>query len=172
MAATIRRVVTTETGQGHSTVLLDGPVSCAADIVEGLRLSDIWMSAAGTPFLYPAADLMAGRVVELSPPQSGTRVRLFELPPDADYLDRVSSEDLLGGIGAAHQLGEAAHPGMHKTPTLDYVVVIRGRVHLVLDEAEVELGPGDCVVQGGVSHAWSNRADEPALLAAVLVAAE
>ena len=152
-------------------VLADGPVSCATDVVAGLRLSDIWMTAGADGQLPPRHDVMAGCRVELSPPDAGTKFRVFELPPDAEYLGRVSGEDLLGGIGASGHLVAAAHPGMHKTPTTDYVVVLRGTVHLILDDAEVELYPGDCVVQGGVSHAWSNRTTEPALLAAVLVAA-
>jgi mannose-6-phosphate isomerase-like protein (cupin superfamily) len=170
MVRTIRRVVTSEDADGRSAVLADGPAACQADIVEGLRLSDIWLTDGSGDPLKPSEDVMAGRAVELSPPRAGTRFRVFELPPDSDYLEGASGEDLLGPIGAAGNLVVAQHPGMHRTDTVDYLVVLSGIVHLVLDSGEVELRAGDCVVQGGVNHAWSNRTLEPALVAAVLVA--
>ena len=58
---------------------------------------------------------------------------------------------------------------MHTTSTTDYVVVLKGRVTLPLDEAEVPLAPFDVVVQRGTNHYWLNRDAEPALLLGVLV---
>jgi uncharacterized cupin superfamily protein len=46
---------------------------------------------------------------------------------------------------------------MHRTRTLDYVVVIEGELVLILDDSEVVLGAGDVVVQRGTDHAWENR---------------
>ena len=40
---------------------------------------------------------------------------------------------------------------------------------MVMEEGEVLLKPGDCIVQRGTNHAWKNRGDKPCLLAAVLV---
>ncbi len=48
---------------------------------------------------------------------------------------------------------------MHRTRTLDYVVVIEGELVLVLDDSEVVLNKGDVVVQRGADHAWENRSD-------------
>ena len=48
---------------------------------------------------------------------------------------------------------------MHRTRTLDYVVVIEGELVLILDDSEVTLKPGDVVVQRGTDHAWENRSD-------------
>jgi len=59
---------------------------------------------------------------------------------------------------------------MHTTASIDYVVVLRGEVSLLLDEGdEVRLAPFDAVVQRGTNHYWINRGDEPALLMGVLV---
>jgi len=41
-----------------------------------------------------------------------------------------------------------------------------------MDEGEVLLKAGDVLVQRGTHHAWSNRSDEPARLAFVLIDAE
>ncbi len=48
---------------------------------------------------------------------------------------------------------------MHRTRTLDYVVLIEGELVLILDDKEVTLNVGDVVVQRGTDHAWENRSD-------------
>ncbi len=54
---------------------------------------------------------------------------------------------------------------MHRTSTVDYVVVIKGEIVLVLDDSEVTLRQGDVVVQRGTDHAWENRSSQPARMA-------
>jgi quercetin dioxygenase-like cupin family protein len=61
---------------------------------------------------------------------------------------------------------------MHKTRTVDYVVLLAGEVTMLLDKGEVDLKPFDVVVQRGTNHAWVNKGKEPAILAAVLVDAK
>jgi uncharacterized cupin superfamily protein len=76
-------------------------------------------------------------------------------------------------MDAAHCCSDASrHPGMHKTRTIDYVVLLSGEVTLLLDKGEVDLKPFDVVVQRGTSHAWVNKGKEPALIAAVLIDAK
>jgi uncharacterized cupin superfamily protein len=54
---------------------------------------------------------------------------------------------------------------MHRTKTLDYVVVIEGEIVPILDDSEVVLNKSDVVVQRGTNHAWENRSDQPARMA-------
>ena len=54
---------------------------------------------------------------------------------------------------------------MQKTRTLDFCMVLKGEITLVLDTAEVSLAAGDTVVQRGTNHAWSNRTNEPCVVA-------
>ncbi len=61
---------------------------------------------------------------------------------------------------------------MHRTKTLDYVVVIEGELVLLLDDSELTLSQGDVVVQRGTSHAWENRSDKIARLAFFHISAE
>lgn len=63
---------------------------------------------------------------------------------------------------------------MHRTPTLDYIVVIQGLLELILDSGETRLlHPGDTVVQRGTMHAWRNPSPDTWCRAVgVLVAAE
>ena len=58
---------------------------------------------------------------------------------------------------------------MHETHTIDYIILLKGDVTLILDEEEVQLKPHDVVVQRGTNHAWVNHGSEPALLIAVLI---
>jgi len=90
-------------------------------------------------------------------------VRIATLAPDTFFTE----------MGA--QVADPAqrrHPGMHRTHTLDYCVVLSGEIYAVLDEGEVVLRAGDCLVQRGTRHAWSNRSEEPCVVAFVLVAAK
>jgi uncharacterized cupin superfamily protein len=64
------------------------------------------------------------------------------------------------------------HPHLHRTRTIDYVVVLEGEIHLMLDESEVRLQAGDVVVQQGTNHAWFNRGTVPCRLAMVFVDAQ
>jgi quercetin dioxygenase-like cupin family protein len=73
-------------------------------------------------------------------------------------------------MGAAHlRIDTTRHPSMHKSHTLDYIVLLKGRVRLILDHDEVDLKPFDVVIQRGTNHAWVNLSDEPALMMAVLL---
>jgi len=58
---------------------------------------------------------------------------------------------------------------MHRTESLDFGILIDGELTLILDDSEVQLKPGDIVVQRGTNHAWSNRGDKPCRIAFVLL---
>ena len=60
---------------------------------------------------------------------------------------------------------------MHATDTIDYLVILSGRVTLVLEEGEVDLEPHDFVVDRGVVHGWRNPHDEPCVAAVVNIPA-
>ncbi len=61
---------------------------------------------------------------------------------------------------------------MHKTSTVDCIIIISGRVTLLLNVGELSLEPADVVVQRGTNHAWVNRGLESAVLVGILVDAE
>ena len=62
-------------------------------------------------------------------------------------------------------------PYMHATNTLDYLVVLSGRIVLQLEAGEVVLNPGDTIVDRGVIHAWRNDTDQPATMVSITVPA-
>src|ERR1700689_409730 len=118
MAGKIRRVVTGHDPDGKSVVLSDGPPpqhhsmqggSVGADFVE------IWSTPQAVPELTsaPAAEPNE-RAFPIMPP-AGHLLRIIEIYPPKD-----------GGRRTV----------MHRTKTLDYVVVIEGEIVLVLDDSE------------------------------------
>jgi mannose-6-phosphate isomerase-like protein (cupin superfamily) len=103
----------------------------------------------------------------------GSVFRVIEYPPDSVRLKTLDPERFFGGMGTrAADAATRKHPGMHKTDTIDYCVVLSGEIWAVLDEGEVLLRAGDCLVQRGTNHAWSNRSDTPCVIAFVLIAAK
>jgi len=134
-----------------------------------LALTNLWVTD-GTPGTNEGNADAAARPVVLEPPVGGTIFRVVEFPPDkvtADF-DRKAA---FGSMGADHAMDPDAsrHPGMHKTATVDYAIVLSGEIWAVMDEGETRLETGDCLVQRGTNHAWSNRSDRPCLVAFILV---
>src|SRR5262249_61126383 len=76
------------------------------------------------------------------------------------------------GRMAARDRGNPRHAGFHKTASVDYAIVLSGEIVAMMDEGEVLLKAGDVLIQRGTNHAWSNRTDEPAYLAFVLIDAK
>jgi quercetin dioxygenase-like cupin family protein len=62
---------------------------------------------------------------------------------------------------------------MHRTHSLDFGIIMRGELELVLDSGAVErLRAGDIVVQRGTNHLWRNpSADTPCRIVFVLIEA-
>jgi quercetin dioxygenase-like cupin family protein len=75
------------------------------------------------------------------------------------------------GATRAHD-SASAQPGIHKTYTVDCIILLSGQVSLILDDGAIEIEPMDVVTQQGTNHAWVNHGDEPAVLAGVLIDAE
>src|SRR5262249_12509839 len=90
--------------------------------------------------------------------------------PFAGGLFDMSSSMLLI-LKAEPSQGVATGDNWHATDTIDYVVVISGRIRLQLEEGEVDLNPGDLVVDRGSVHSWQGLGDEPALMIASVVRA-
>jgi quercetin dioxygenase-like cupin family protein len=86
-------------------------------------------------------------------------------------MDGWNPNDTFEALGHALDEGGKAQPtpGMHKTRSLDYAIVLAGEIWAVMDEGETLLKPGDVLIQRGTNHGWSNRAGQPARVAFVLI---
>ncbi|KAG7126308.1 Cupin-domain-containing oxidoreductase virC [Verticillium longisporum] len=64
-------------------------------------------------------------------------------------------------------------PFMHRTSSLDYGVVLQGKIEYFLDDgASRVFGPGEVVIQRGVMHGWKTAGDEPVRMLVVVLAEE
>jgi len=170
-----RRVVTGVDAGGKSVFVSDEEVAAVTSpVLPGVAFERLWgqddtpvAPQDGTP---PSAHAYF-------PPAGGYRVGTFTLPPDSTPTPEgvdigAAVAELQTTLPGLMDHMEPENPGMHTTVTIDFELVVSGRVVLELDDgATVELGPGDTVVQNGTRHAWRNPFDEPATLMVVLVGA-
>ena len=168
----MRRIITGHNNKGESIISFDGPP--ARSIGEDVGgLFELWNTDGDDVISTDEID-RADEDIILSPPSGGTKFRYFQINPIPDGVpDDVMQEiaaDAFEKIGAGHhRVDTSRHPAMHKTETIDYIILLKGDVTLILDNDEVNLKPFDVVVQRGTNHAWVNNGDEPALLIAVLI---
>ena len=168
----MRRIVTGHNGDGRSIIIIDGPP--ARSIGEDVGgLFELWNTDGNIIDTKDNLD-RADQDIILSPPTGGTKFRYFQINPTPEGIPMEIMQEIAADafekIGAGHhRVDTSKHPAMHKTETIDYIILLKGDVTLILDEDEVTLKPHDVVVQRGTNHAWVNNGDEPALLIAVLI---
>jgi quercetin dioxygenase-like cupin family protein len=144
----IRRVITGHDG-AVAKVLIDAPATNAKYPSPGTVSTLIW-STDKTPAAIPAGTAiedMGARILGTAPPVNGTRFAVIDFPP-------------------------GNHGHMHRTETIDYVLVLEGEIEMDMDDSTVKLKAGDIMVQRGTNHAWFNRSSSRARVAFVLIDAE
>ncbi len=174
MVSKVRRVVTGHDKDGKSTFLFDGiaPNVKEMESMPGLALTDLWETT-GAPASNAGDGDATARPVRLEPPKSGTILRIVEFPPDSAWRNMADARKAFESIGAGGAKDKhSADPMMHKTATVDYIIVLRGEIWAIMDKGETLLKPGDILVQRGTNHSWSVRGNEPCVIAAVLVSAD
>jgi naringenin degradation protein FdeH len=145
----IRRVVTGHDANNVAKVLIDAPATNAKKPSAGTVSTMMWCTD-GAPAQIPAGydiEDMGARILGTAPPAKGTRFAVIDFPP-------------------------GNHPHMHRTETVDYVIVIEGEIEMDMDDSTVKLKQGDIMIQRGTNHAWANRSDRRARVAFVLIDAE
>ena len=171
----MRRVVTGHDKNGKSIVVLDGPP--ARSIGEDVGgLFELWNTDGNIINTQDNIDRADDEII-LSPPSNGSKFRYFQINPAPEGIPMDIMQDIAADafkkIGAAHhRIDTTKHPAMHKTETIDYIILLKGDVTLILDQEEVDIKPFDVVVQRGTNHAWVNNGSDPALLIAVLIDSE
>ncbi len=170
MAQQIRRIVTGHDATGKAIIALDGPAeNVRVRAANGLTSTLLWAEDE-TPSDNSGDIDKADREIGVAPPDGGSVFRIVEFVPDDDS---VSNEDMKRELGLDPDSGgPVRHPGMHKTRSIDYAIVLSGEIDMLVDEDEVHLKAGDVIVQRGTNHAWANRGTEPCRIAFVLIDAK
>jgi quercetin dioxygenase-like cupin family protein len=148
-APPIRRIVTGHDAHEVAKVLMDGPATNWKSSSPGTVSTLIWSTDAAPADIAVGETIedLGARILGTAPPANGTRFAVIDFPP--------------------------GNPGrMHRTETIDYVIVMAGEIDMDLDGSTVHLRAGDVMVQRGTNHAWVNRGSAPARLAFVLIDAK
>ena len=165
----MKRIVTGHDASGRAVVIIDdAPAAVVLEKAGGLRLTELWTTSEA-PARFSVTD-RARRERRIEPDPRGSVFRVIEYPPDAERLKTLKPEEHFASMGVqAADVAKRRHPGMHRTKTIDYAIVLSGEIYAVLDEGEVQLKAGDVLVQQGTNHAWSNRTSKPCRIAFVLI---
>ncbi|MBI1203277.1 MAG: cupin domain-containing protein [Rhodopseudomonas sp.] len=145
----IRRVVTGHDAANVAKALIDGPASNAKFPSPGTVSTLIWATDKCPAGIEIGTDIedMGARIMGTAPPAMGTRFAIIDFPP-----------------------GNTPH--LHRTETIDYVIVLEGEIDMDMDDTSVTLKAGEVLVQRGTNHAWANRSATRARVAFVLIDAE
>jgi Cupin domain len=173
MPRSFRRVVTGHDAVGRSKFIIDAPSPHVFSRTKGSAIvHELWETTS-----TPADNRGGGDAIQrghrLPPPQNGSVLRIIEYPPDSERLSAIAREQHLpddgSGRAAASDRNNPRHAGFHKTATIDYAIVLEGEIYAMMDNGEVLLKAGDVLVQRGTNHAWSNRTEQNAVVAFVLI---
>jgi quercetin dioxygenase-like cupin family protein len=170
----IRRIVTEDDAQGRSHIVEDAPAKAIRTVPQrpGYRAVNVWRTET-SPAPIEAPDTAANHK-GISPPKGGgTILRIIDFPPepeDPEELRRIIHATF-GNMyqDAQHDKRDGKHPGMHRTDTVDYAIVLEGEIYAVMDEGETLMRAGDVLIQRGTNHAWANRSKKTARIAFVLI---
>lgn len=152
MATPVRRVVAGHDENGKAVIQYDSDAPNVRDNPNGPSSTLFWVTDQ-TPADNSGSEDTGNTAVGIPPPPNGSVFRIVDFPPEA--ADRAEEEaEIEPQAGVEHGKG---HPGMHKTNSIDYAIVMEGEIDMMLDDSEVHLKAGDVVVQRGNMHAWANR---------------
>jgi hypothetical protein len=167
----VRRIITGDDSSGKAYIVEDKtPPTLTVPERPGYAVSNIWVTS-DTPAPVDAPDRVAGHK-GVSPPPHGTVLRVIDYPPEStDPAER--RRQLAATFGslypdAEHNIDDQ-HPGMHRTATVDYAIMLEGEITAILDKEETVLRAGDILIQRGTNHAWANRSGKPARICFVLI---
>jgi NAD(P)-dependent dehydrogenase (short-subunit alcohol dehydrogenase family) len=115
-----------------------------------------------------AANLRAAGIDALAIPCDVAAKAEVEAPAARALAWRGAVDALVCNAGIAPHMGPLA-TATDTDWDLTMTVNLRSMLWLVVDDGEVRLPPGDIVVQRGTNHAWSDRTEETARIAFILV---
>lgn len=145
MTATVRRVVTGHDADGKAIVIYDEISGNVVSSRAGQSATVLWQTSQFPSDNNEDGDAAKIPVKTVNP--NGTVFRVVEFEP---------------GVAAR----------VHRTNSIDYAVIISGEIDMEMEDTEIHLRAGDCLVQRGTIHNWVNHGKVPCVVAFAIVAAE
>ena len=155
-----RKVVTGHDAKGRAVFVRDEQVDAVP--IPGLgELAVLW--SADEPATYPNAGNNPA-APGIFPPVGGLRFTVATYSPEFEVVAPEATPEM--------HIEDGDEPGMHRTDTTDFGVLLSGNLVVEVDDgAELLLSPGDVVVQNGTRHRWRVVGDAPATIAAFMIGA-
>jgi quercetin dioxygenase-like cupin family protein len=146
MSTGIRRVVTGHNESGRAWVQIDSEITNASSGRKGVTSSVVWSTQ----------NFPVDNDNPLDPSNS-----IFKTTLDNGTIFRIVRYE------------PGVLPRNHRTDSIDYAVVMKGRIDMELDDGlVVTLNAGDVLVQRGTVHNWINRYSEDCIIAFTLISAK
>ena len=147
MTFPLRRIVTGHDEQGNAIVKIDEIAQHWRDGRPGGTILNVWTT--GTSPANNSLDTDGGRREgKFTMVAGGSVFRILDFKPGIERR-------------------------MHRTDSIDYIVVMSGEIDMELDHGvEVHLKQGDVMVQRGTVHNWINRGTETCVMAVILIHAD
>jgi mannose-6-phosphate isomerase-like protein (cupin superfamily) len=158
---------------GQSDVLVQDELNFD-DVPAGGGL-DLWFNTSTPADLTHVSDPTVGHEFMHEPPDGGAIFRIVSFAPNTfEGMSPTEVRQMHEGINSVHipsieYLEKAKHPSMHRTDTLNYFIVLSGRMWALTEGEDVLVEPGDILIQHGCMHGWRIEGDVPCVMAAVLV---
>ncbi|MEI8036530.1 MAG: cupin domain-containing protein [Betaproteobacteria bacterium] len=162
----IRRVVTGNNERGQSRVVWDGaaPNAKAAEMIPPRGCTDLWVWGE-MPAILDSEEDFGNLPYDFPGPLGGGHLRVVQSQGKPDPYDPAHDTSIVplhepkglkGGRRWDRGGNNAYSSGVHKTESVDYVILLEGERTLVLDDREVVFGLGDIIVQVGAWHQWKS----------------
>src|SRR5271166_3569407 len=112
----IRRVITGHDGKNVAKVIREGPATNSKTPREGVASTLMWCTDAMPADVAAGENVedMGARILGTAPPENGSRFIVMEFAPG------IASE-------------------MHRTETIDYIVMLSGEIEMDMDQSTVTL---------------------------------
>ena len=161
MERKFRRIITGHNAQGKSIIHFDNLLD-QSEILWDTYSSPVDNTRQKTAFEW---------MMPLAPPK-GSRFFFFKLLPDDPSISTEELDKIWAENSYVSRPDTTRDPRMHRTTTLDYIILLEGEMTLIMDEGEVDLKQFDVVIQRGTNHAWINKGSNPVLAAVITIDAK
>ena len=141
---TVRRIITGHDDAGKAIVKIDEICNHFREGRPGAMVCNVWTTDTA-PADNSGQDDKGKREGKFTMIENGTVFRIIEFKPGVQQR-------------------------VHRTDTIDYIVVMSGEIDMELEAGEeVHLKAGEVMVQRGTVHNWINRGTESCVLAVILI---
>ena len=138
----VRRVVTGLDARGRSMIVMDdiAPTAFAYAKSPDFGSLECWRTTEMPVDNSRPGDACVPPFGATLPP-NGSTCRIVQLPPDHTYRDQWARDGGMHGVTGSGHYGKIRQTSMHKTPTLDYVIVLEGEIYAVMESGETPQPP-------------------------------